>query len=36
MVAEARAYEPSSLERLVFAVYGEEAETAFRAALDSS
>ena len=36
MVAEARAYEPSSLERLVFAVYGEEAETAFRAAVDSS
>ena len=36
MVAEARAYEPSSLERLVFAVYGEEAETAFRGAVDSS
>jgi O-acetyl-ADP-ribose deacetylase len=36
MVAEARAYEPSSLERLVFAVYGEEAETAFRRQLETS
>jgi O-acetyl-ADP-ribose deacetylase (regulator of RNase III) len=33
MVGEARAYKPSGLERLVFAVYGEEAEEAFRAAL---
>lgn len=34
MVGEARAYEPTSLERVVFAVYGPEAEDAFRAALD--
>jgi O-acetyl-ADP-ribose deacetylase len=34
MVAEARAYEPSSLERLVFAVYGEEAQGAFEQALE--
>jgi O-acetyl-ADP-ribose deacetylase (regulator of RNase III) len=34
MVAEARAYEPSSLERLVFAVYGEEAHGAFEQALE--
>ena len=33
MVAEARSYEPSSLERIVFAVYGEPAEEAFLAAL---
>ncbi len=33
MVAEARSYEPSSLERVVFAVYGEPAEEAFLAAL---
>jgi O-acetyl-ADP-ribose deacetylase len=33
MVGEARAYKPSGLERVVFAVYGEEAEEAFRAAL---
>ena len=33
MVAEARAYEPAGLERVVFAVYGDEAEQAFRAAL---
>lgn len=33
MVAEARSYEPASLERVVFAVYGEPAEEAFRAAL---
>ena len=33
MVAEARAYEPRSLRRVVFAVYGAEAEEAFRAAL---
>jgi hypothetical protein len=28
-----RAYEPARLERVVFAVYGDEAEDAFRAAL---
>ena len=33
MVAEARAYEPQSLRRVVFAVYGTEAEAAFRNAL---
>ena len=33
MVAEARSHEPASLERVVFAVYGEPAEEAFRAAL---
>lgn len=33
MVAAARAYEPSSLERVVFAVYGDEARRAFEAAL---
>jgi O-acetyl-ADP-ribose deacetylase len=33
MVAEARAYEPRSLRRVVFAVYGADAETAFRNAL---
>ena len=33
MVAEARSYEPSTLERVVFAVYGEPAEEAFLAAL---
>ena len=33
MVAEARAYEPQSLHRVVFAVYGTEAEAAFRNAL---
>jgi len=35
MIGEARAYEPTGLERVVFAVYGEEAEEAFRAALDA-
>jgi O-acetyl-ADP-ribose deacetylase (regulator of RNase III) len=35
MVAEASAYEPASLERVVFAVFGAEAERAFRAALES-
>jgi O-acetyl-ADP-ribose deacetylase len=34
MVAEARAFEPRSLERVVFAVFGREAEDAFRGALD--
>ena len=33
MVREARTFEPRSLERVVFAVYGAEAEQAFRAAL---
>jgi O-acetyl-ADP-ribose deacetylase (regulator of RNase III) len=35
MVAEARAYEPRSLARVVFAVFGSEAERAFREALES-
>jgi O-acetyl-ADP-ribose deacetylase (regulator of RNase III) len=34
MVGVARAYEPRALERVVFAVYGAEAERAFRAALE--
>jgi O-acetyl-ADP-ribose deacetylase len=34
MVAEAGAHEPRSLERVVFAVYGEEAERTFQAALE--
>jgi O-acetyl-ADP-ribose deacetylase len=34
MVGEARAYEPSSLERVLFAVYGADAEAAFRAAVE--
>jgi O-acetyl-ADP-ribose deacetylase (regulator of RNase III) len=33
MVAATRAYEPRTLRRVVFAVYGAEAETAFRTAL---
>jgi len=33
MVREVRAHEPASLERVVFAVYGDEAEAAFRRAL---
>lgn len=33
MVAEARAYEARSLRRVVFAVYGADAEAAFRSAL---
>jgi O-acetyl-ADP-ribose deacetylase (regulator of RNase III) len=33
MVEEARAFEPSSLERIVFAVHGDEAERAFAAAV---
>jgi len=33
MVEEARRYEPRSLRRLVFAVFGEDAAAAFRAAL---
>lgn len=35
MVDVARAHEPRSLERAVFAVYGSEAESAFRTALES-
>jgi O-acetyl-ADP-ribose deacetylase len=34
MVGQARAYEPESLERVVFAVFGAEAERSFRSALD--
>jgi O-acetyl-ADP-ribose deacetylase (regulator of RNase III) len=34
MVAAARAHEPQSLERVVFAVFGEDASRAFAAALD--
>jgi O-acetyl-ADP-ribose deacetylase len=34
MVREARSYEPQNLERVVFAVFGDEAEEAFRRALD--
>ncbi len=33
MVAAARAHEPSALERVVFAVFGEEARRAFEAAM---
>jgi len=33
MVGEAQAFEPRSLRRVVFAVFGEEAERTFRAAL---
>jgi O-acetyl-ADP-ribose deacetylase (regulator of RNase III) len=33
MVSETRAFEPRSLERVVFAVWGEEAEQAFRRAV---
>ena len=35
MVGEARSFEASSLERIVFAVHGDEAERAFAAALDA-
>jgi O-acetyl-ADP-ribose deacetylase (regulator of RNase III) len=34
MVREARGYDAQSLERVVFAVFGDEAERVFRAALD--
>jgi O-acetyl-ADP-ribose deacetylase len=34
MAGEARAYEPRTLERVVFAVFGEEAEDAFRQAVE--
>ena len=33
MVTEARAFEPESLERVVFAVFGHDAELAFRSAV---
>jgi O-acetyl-ADP-ribose deacetylase (regulator of RNase III) len=36
MTAVARAFEPRSLERVVFAVYGTEARRAFEAALEAS
>jgi O-acetyl-ADP-ribose deacetylase len=36
MVGEARTFEPTNLERVIFAVYGTEAESAFRAALEST
>jgi O-acetyl-ADP-ribose deacetylase len=35
MVREAGSYEPRNLERVVFAVFGEEAEAAFREALEA-
>jgi O-acetyl-ADP-ribose deacetylase len=35
MVREARGYEPQTLERVVFAVFGDEAERVFLAALES-
>jgi O-acetyl-ADP-ribose deacetylase (regulator of RNase III) len=35
MVAQAQAFEPTSLERVVFAVYGDDAEHAFSAALSA-
>jgi O-acetyl-ADP-ribose deacetylase (regulator of RNase III) len=35
MVGEARTFEPTNLERVIFAVYGAEAASAFRAALES-
>jgi O-acetyl-ADP-ribose deacetylase (regulator of RNase III) len=34
MVAAVRDYDPRTLERVLFAVYGDDAEAAFRAALD--
>jgi hypothetical protein len=34
-VREVKAYEPGSLEEVVFAVFGAEAERAFRSALES-
>ena len=36
MVAEVSRYEPQSLRRIVFAVFGTDAEAAFRAALDET
>jgi O-acetyl-ADP-ribose deacetylase len=36
MVAEARGFDPKSVERVVFAVFGAQAERAFRTALEDS
>jgi O-acetyl-ADP-ribose deacetylase len=36
MVREARGYEPSSLQRVVFAVYGRQAESVFADALEAA
>jgi O-acetyl-ADP-ribose deacetylase len=36
MVAEARGFDPKSVERVVFAVFGAQAERAFRVALEDS
>jgi O-acetyl-ADP-ribose deacetylase (regulator of RNase III) len=36
MVREAASYEPLSLERVVFAVFGDEAKEAFRRALETA
>jgi hypothetical protein len=36
MVSEARAFEPRSLERLVFAVFGADAERVFTHALEAT
>jgi O-acetyl-ADP-ribose deacetylase (regulator of RNase III) len=36
MIAETRAFEPSALEHVVFAVFGEDAEQVFRDALAAS
>jgi O-acetyl-ADP-ribose deacetylase (regulator of RNase III) len=33
MVGQARAYEPATLEQVVFGVFGDEARSAFEAAL---
>jgi O-acetyl-ADP-ribose deacetylase (regulator of RNase III) len=35
MIAEARAFQPAALERVIFAVFGAEAERAFRTALET-
>jgi len=36
MVAETRSFDPKSVERVVFAVFGAQAERAFRAAVENS
>ena len=36
MVDEARRFEPTNIERVIFAVYGAEAESAFRVAVESN
>ena len=36
MVAEARGFDPDSVERVIFAVFGAQAERAFRTALEDS